>query len=54
MNDDLILEFLDKYDELYQNATEEEKTILEEKAYSLLDYLDSRLIIQEEVKENVD
>jgi hypothetical protein len=54
MNDELILEFLDKYDELYQNATEEEKTILEEKAYPLLDFLDSKLIIQEEIKENVE
>jgi hypothetical protein len=54
MNDDLILEFLDKYDELYQNATEEEKILLEEKAYSLLDFLDSKLIIDEEVKENAD
>jgi hypothetical protein len=50
MNDDLILEFLDKYDELYQNASEEEKTQLEERAYPLLDYLDSKLIIEEEVK----
>jgi hypothetical protein len=53
MNDELILEFLDKYDELYQNATEEEKILLEEKAFPLLDFLDSKLIIDEEVKENV-
>jgi len=50
MNDDLITEFFEKYDELYLSATDEEKSILDEKAYPLLDYLDSKLIIEEEVK----